>query len=90
MLARALLLVFDNNTKVESRMEYLESLLREHKKEEDILVLDVGTQNDVLARSKAEWFVFELVDRNGKEHKLVTRKKLVFESTTNGSDAIPS
>lgn len=59
-------------------MKYLESLLYERKREENIPVLDDGTQNDVLARREAEWFVFELVDRNGKEHEMVTRKKLVL------------
>ncbi|CAK8563616.1 unnamed protein product [Lathyrus sativus] len=80
---------FDNNTSAEDRREYLESLLRECKKEEDAPVLDDDALNDVLARSEAELDVFESVDRNRKEHELVTWKKLVLEHATDGSDVIP-
>ncbi|MBA0857818.1 hypothetical protein Goshw_017695, partial [Gossypium schwendimanii] len=41
---------FDNNTSAEDRREYLESLLRECKKEEVAPVLDDDALNDLLAR----------------------------------------
>jgi hypothetical protein len=41
---------FDNNTSAEDRKEYLESLLRESKKEEDAPVLDDDALNDLIAR----------------------------------------
>ncbi|KAG6664353.1 hypothetical protein CIPAW_02G087300 [Carya illinoinensis] len=42
---------FDNNTSAEDRREYLESLLRECKKEEAAPVLDDDALNDIIARS---------------------------------------
>ncbi|MED6122877.1 hypothetical protein PIB30_043975 [Stylosanthes scabra] len=52
LLTRVLQLVFFyNNTSVEDRMEYLESLLRECKKEEAAPVLDDDALNDVFGRS---------------------------------------
>jgi SNF2 family DNA or RNA helicase len=41
---------FDDDTSAEDRREYLESLLRETKKEEVALVLDDEALNDLLAR----------------------------------------
>jgi SNF2 family DNA or RNA helicase len=48
---------FDDDTSAEDRREYLESLLRETKKEEVALVLDDEALNDLLARR----FVYLLV-----------------------------
>ncbi|KAL0389353.1 UNVERIFIED_CONTAM: Chromatin structure-remodeling complex protein SYD [Sesamum calycinum] len=50
---------FDNNTSAEDRREYLESLLRECKKEEVAPVLDDDSLNDVIARS---WLLYLLFD----------------------------
>ncbi|KAL0435435.1 UNVERIFIED_CONTAM: Chromatin structure-remodeling complex protein SYD [Sesamum radiatum] len=44
---------FDNNTSAEDRREYLESLLRECKKEEVAPVLDDDSLNDIIARRYA-------------------------------------
>ncbi|KAL3679447.1 hypothetical protein R1sor_022403 [Riccia sorocarpa] len=54
---------FDDNTSAEDRREYLESLLRENKKEEVAHVLDDEALNDLLARSDAEIDIFESVDK---------------------------
>ncbi|XP_024638089.1 chromatin structure-remodeling complex protein SYD isoform X1 [Medicago truncatula] len=80
---------FDNNTSAEDRREYLESLLRECKKEEAAPVLEDDALNDVLARSEAELDVFEAVDRNRKESELATWKNLVLGHSADGSDVIP-
>ncbi|XP_038899000.1 LOW QUALITY PROTEIN: chromatin structure-remodeling complex protein SYD [Benincasa hispida] len=69
---------FDNNTSAEDRREYLESLLRECKKEEAAPVLDDDALNDLLARSESEIDVFETVDKERKEHEMATWKKLVL------------
>ncbi|GMY32982.1 chromatin structure-remodeling complex protein SYD-like, partial [Fagus crenata] len=45
---------FDNNTSAEGRREYLESLLREFKKEEASPVLDDDALNDLIARRTAK------------------------------------
>ncbi|XP_045831724.1 chromatin structure-remodeling complex protein SYD-like isoform X2 [Trifolium pratense] len=79
---------FDNNTSAEDRREYLESLLRECKKEEDAPVLDDDALNDVLARSESELDVFEAVDRKRKECELATWKKLVLGHEADGSDDV--
>ncbi|XP_023521814.1 chromatin structure-remodeling complex protein SYD-like, partial [Cucurbita pepo subsp. pepo] len=68
---------FDNNTSAEDRREYLESLLRECKKEEAAPVLDDDSLNDLLARSEPEIDVFETVDKERREHEMATWKKLV-------------
>ncbi|MED6205469.1 hypothetical protein PIB30_018071 [Stylosanthes scabra] len=80
---------FDNNTSAEDRREYLESLLRECKKEEDAPVLDDDALNDILARSETELDVFEAVDKKRKEDELAAWKKLVVGQATDGSDLIP-
>ncbi|XP_008438779.2 chromatin structure-remodeling complex protein SYD isoform X1 [Cucumis melo] len=69
---------FDNNTSAEDRREYLESLLRECKKEEAAPVLDDDALNDLLARSESEIDVFETVDKERQEHEMATWKKLVL------------
>ncbi|CAA6659858.1 unnamed protein product [Spirodela intermedia] len=63
---------FDNNTSAEDRREYLESLLRECKKEEAAPVLDDDALNDLLARSEAEIDVFESVDKQRREEEAVS------------------
>ncbi|MED6119742.1 hypothetical protein PIB30_014606 [Stylosanthes scabra] len=80
---------FDNNTSAEDRREYLESLLRECKKEEAAPVLDDDALNDILARSETELDVFEAVDKKRKEDELAAWKKLVVGQATDGSDLIP-
>uniref|UniRef100_A0A6N2MVV2 Chromatin structure-remodeling complex protein SYD n=1 Tax=Salix viminalis TaxID=40686 RepID=A0A6N2MVV2_SALVM len=61
---------FDNNTSAEDRREYLESLLRECKKEEAAPVLDDDALNDLLARSESEIDVFESVDKQRREKEM--------------------
>ncbi|KAJ1395171.1 SNF2-related, N-terminal domain [Sesbania bispinosa] len=80
---------FDNNTSPEDRREYLESLLRECKKEEAAPVLDDDALNDVIARSEAELDVFEAIDKKRKEDELAAWKKLLVGQGTDGSDLIP-
>nr|XP_025611537.1 chromatin structure-remodeling complex protein SYD isoform X5 [Arachis hypogaea] len=80
---------FDNNTSAEDRREYLESLLRECKKEEAAPVLDDDALNDILVRSEAELDVFEAVDKKRKDDELAAWKKLVVGQATGGSDLIP-
>ncbi|XP_058108290.1 chromatin structure-remodeling complex protein SYD-like isoform X2 [Magnolia sinica] len=58
---------FDNNTSAEDRREYLESLLRECKKEEAALVLNDDALNDLIARSESEIEIFESVDKQRRE-----------------------
>ncbi|CAL0330680.1 unnamed protein product [Lupinus luteus] len=77
---------FDNNTSAEDRREYLESLLRECKKEEDAPVLDDDALNDILARSETEIDVFEAVDKKRKEDELATWKKLMLGQAIDGSE----
>ncbi|KAK4419537.1 Chromatin structure-remodeling complex protein SYD [Sesamum alatum] len=62
---------FDNNTSAEDRREYLESLLRECKKEEVAPVLDDDSLNDVIARSESEIDIFESVDKQRREEEMV-------------------
>ncbi|RZC04584.1 chromatin structure-remodeling complex protein SYD-like isoform X1 [Glycine soja] len=78
---------FDNNTSAEDRREYLESLLRECKKEEVAPVLDDDALNDLLARSETELDIFEAVDKKRKEDELATWKKLVLGLAADGSDS---
>ncbi|KAI4345492.1 hypothetical protein L6164_012612 [Bauhinia variegata] len=80
---------FDNNTSAEDRREYLESLLRECKKEEAAPVLDDDALNDLLARSELELDVFEAVDKKRQEDEMVTWKKLVHGQATSSSELIP-
>ncbi|XP_020550492.1 chromatin structure-remodeling complex protein SYD [Sesamum indicum] len=62
---------FDNNTSAEDRREYLESLLRECKKEEVAPVLDDDSLNDIIARSESEIDIFESVDKQRREEEMV-------------------
>ncbi|XP_044499967.1 chromatin structure-remodeling complex protein SYD-like isoform X2 [Mangifera indica] len=80
---------FDNNTSAEDRREYLESLLRECKKEEAAPVLDDDALNDVLARSESEIDVFESVDKQRREEEMAMWKKLVGRQGMDGSEPLP-
>ncbi|XP_022723174.1 chromatin structure-remodeling complex protein SYD-like isoform X3 [Durio zibethinus] len=80
---------FDNNTSAEDRREYLESLLRECKKEEAAPVLDDDALNDLLARSESEIDVFESVDKQRREEEMAKWKKLVLGSGLDGSKPLP-
>ncbi|EPS74605.1 hypothetical protein M569_00150, partial [Genlisea aurea] len=62
---------FDNNTSAEDRREYLESLLRECKKEEAAPVLDDDSINYVIARSESEIDIFETVDKQRHLEEMV-------------------
>ncbi|KAI4371414.1 hypothetical protein MLD38_019653 [Melastoma candidum] len=68
---------FDNDTSAEDRREYLESLLRESKKEEAAPVLDDDALNDILARSESEIDIFESVDKQRREDELARWTQLV-------------
>ncbi|KAK4787237.1 hypothetical protein SAY86_011070 [Trapa natans] len=74
---------FDNNTSAEDRREYLESLLRECKKEEDAPVLDDDALNYLIARSESEIDIFESVDKKRHEEEMALWSKLV---QTHGKD----
>nr|KJB33147.1 hypothetical protein B456_006G257000 [Gossypium raimondii] len=80
---------FDNNTSAEDRREYLESLLRECKKEEVAPVLDDDALNDLLARSESEIDVFESVDTQRREEETAKWKKLVCGSEMDCSKPLP-
>ncbi|GKV39037.1 hypothetical protein SLEP1_g46868 [Rubroshorea leprosula] len=80
---------FDNNTSAEDRREYLESLLRECKKEEAAPVLDDDALNERLARSESEIDVFESVDKQRREEEMATWKKLVTAQGIDGSKPLP-
>ncbi|KAB2061815.1 hypothetical protein ES319_A10G111400v1 [Gossypium barbadense] len=80
---------FDNNTSAEDRREYLESLLRECKKEEAAPVLHDDALNDMLARSESEIDVFESVDKQRQEEETAKWKKLVFGLGMDGSKPLP-
>nr|CAB3467703.1 unnamed protein product [Digitaria exilis] len=77
---------FDNNTSAEDRREYLESLLRECKKEEAAPVLDDDALNDILARSEAEIDVFESIDKQRREAEMAAWQKVVQDGSTSGLD----
>ncbi|KAA8549729.1 hypothetical protein F0562_001253 [Nyssa sinensis] len=80
---------FDNNTSAEDRREYLESLLRECKKEEAAPVLDDDALNYLIARSESEIDIFESVDNNRREKEMATWKKLVSEQGRDVSELVP-
>ncbi|XP_008803891.1 chromatin structure-remodeling complex protein SYD-like isoform X2 [Phoenix dactylifera] len=80
---------FDNNTSAEDRREYLESLLRECKKEEAAPVLDDDALNDLLARSESEIDVFESVDKQRHEEEMAAWQRLVQGSSTEGLEPLP-
>ncbi|XP_054807322.1 chromatin structure-remodeling complex protein SYD isoform X1 [Prosopis cineraria] len=79
---------FDNNTSAEDRREYLESLLRECKKEEAAPVLDDDALNDLLARSEMELDIFEAVDKKRREEEMAAWKKLILGQAADSSDLI--
>lgn len=80
---------FDNNTSAEDRREYLESLLRECKKEEAAPVLDDDALNDLLARSESEIDIFESVDKQRREEEMAAWQKMVEGETKEGQEPLP-
>ncbi|CAI9106540.1 OLC1v1005724C1 [Oldenlandia corymbosa var. corymbosa] len=80
---------FDNNTSAEDRREYLESLLRECKKEEAAPVLDDDALNDVIARSESEIDVFESIDKKRREEEMGVWMQLVKGSGSGDSECLP-
>ncbi|XP_040374993.1 chromatin structure-remodeling complex protein SYD isoform X7 [Rosa chinensis] len=80
---------FDNNTSAEDRREYLESLLRENKKEEAAPVLDDDALNDLLARSESEIDVFESVDKRRREEEMASWRKLACVQGKDGFESLP-
>nr|XP_029119475.1 uncharacterized protein LOC105042102 isoform X2 [Elaeis guineensis]XP_029119476.1 uncharacterized protein LOC105042102 isoform X2 [Elaeis guineensis] len=80
---------FDNNTSAEDRREYLESLLRECKKEEAAPVLDDDALNDLLVRSESEIDVFESVDKQRREEEMAAWQRLVQGSSAEGLEPLP-
>uniref|UniRef100_A0ACD5V8R8 Uncharacterized protein n=1 Tax=Avena sativa TaxID=4498 RepID=A0ACD5V8R8_AVESA len=83
---------FDNNTSAEDRREYLESLLRECKKEESAPVLDDDSLNNILARSEDEIDVFESIDKQRLDEEMAVWLKVVQDGSVSGLDpsVIPS
>ncbi|KAG9444458.1 hypothetical protein H6P81_015798 [Aristolochia fimbriata] len=80
---------FDNNTSAEDRREYLESLLRECKKEEAAQVLDDDALNDIIARSESEIDIFETVDKQRHEEEMAIWQRIVQELSKDGSESSP-
>lgn len=80
---------FDNNTSAEDRREYLESLLRECKKEEAAPVLDDDALNDLLARSESEIDIFESVDKQRREEEMAAWQKMAVGETKEGQEPLP-
>ncbi|KAK3204717.1 hypothetical protein Dsin_018763, partial [Dipteronia sinensis] len=80
---------FDNNTSAEDRREYLESLLRECKKEEAAPVLDDDALNDILARSESEIDIFESIDKQRREEEMEKWKSLVWRQGMDSSEPVP-
>nr|XP_011462683.1 PREDICTED: chromatin structure-remodeling complex protein SYD isoform X2 [Fragaria vesca subsp. vesca] len=80
---------FDNDTSAEDRREYLESLLRENKKEEAAPVLDDDALNDLLARSESEIDVFESVDKRRREEEMASWRKLACIKGKDGFESLP-
>ncbi|CAA0833462.1 Chromatin structure-remodeling complex protein SYD, partial [Striga hermonthica] len=80
---------FDNNTSAEDRREYLESLLRECKKEEVAPVLDDDSLNDVIARSEAEIDIFESVDKERRAQEMVAWKNMFEGDGSEKPEQIP-
>ncbi|KQK18704.1 chromatin structure-remodeling complex protein SYD isoform X2 [Brachypodium distachyon] len=77
---------FDNNTSAEDRREYLESLLRECKKEESAPVLDDDALNNILARSENEIDIFESIDKQRREEETAVWLKVVQDGSVSGLD----
>ncbi|XP_058078291.1 chromatin structure-remodeling complex protein SYD-like isoform X2 [Magnolia sinica] len=71
---------FDNNTSPEDRREYLESLLRECKKEEAAHVLDDDALNELIARSGSEIDIFESIDKQRHAEEMEVWQKLLVRS----------
>ncbi|XP_077236040.1 uncharacterized protein LOC143877723 [Tasmannia lanceolata] len=80
---------FDNNTSAEDRREYLESLLRECKKEEVAPVLDDDALNDVIARSESEIDIFESVDKQRREEEMAAWQRLLQGRIKEGPEPLP-
>ncbi|KAG7568342.1 P-loop containing nucleoside triphosphate hydrolase [Arabidopsis thaliana x Arabidopsis arenosa] len=80
---------FDNNTSAEDRKEYLESLLRESKKEEDAPVLDDDALNDLIARRESEIDIFESIDKERKENEMETWNTLVHGPGSDSFTHVP-
>ncbi|CDP17651.1 unnamed protein product [Coffea canephora] len=80
---------FDNNTSAEDRREYLESLLRECKKEEASPVLGDDALNDLIARSESEIDIFESVDKKRREEEMGAWRKLFIESGAEDRECLP-
>ncbi|XP_068659426.1 chromatin structure-remodeling complex protein SYD-like [Aristolochia californica] len=79
---------FDNNTSAEDRREYLESLLRECKKEEAAQVLDDDALNDKIARSESEIDIFETVDKQRREEEMAVWQSIVQEQSKHVSESL--
>ncbi|XP_037465435.1 uncharacterized protein LOC119337411 isoform X2 [Triticum dicoccoides] len=77
---------FDNNTSAEDRREYLESLLRECKKEESAPVLDDDALNNILARSEDEIDIFESIDKQRLDDEMAVWLKVVQDGSVSGLD----
>ncbi|KAK2975575.1 hypothetical protein RJ640_014062 [Escallonia rubra] len=81
---------FDNSTSAEDRREYLESLLRECKKEEVAPVLHDDALNDLIARSESEIDIFQSIDQERQEEDMTAWKKLASSQDAVGSEAVLS
>ncbi|CAK7332877.1 unnamed protein product [Dovyalis caffra] len=81
--------VANQSITAEDRREYLESLLRECKKEEAAPVLDDDALNDILARSESEIDVFESVDKQRQEKEMATWKSLLLGQGMDALEPLP-
>lgn len=79
---------FDNNTSAEDRREYLESLLRESKKEETAHVLDDDALNYMIARSESEIDIFEAIDKQRRDEEMATWEKILQERNIVGEEPL--
>eukprot|EP00268_Persea_americana_P041389 TRINITY_DN411_c0_g1_i8.p1 TRINITY_DN411_c0_g1~~TRINITY_DN411_c0_g1_i8.p1 ORF type:complete len:3251 (-),score=826.21 TRINITY_DN411_c0_g1_i8:3204-12956(-) len=79
---------FDNNTSAEDRREYLESLLRECKKEETASVLGDDALNDLIARSGSEIDIFESIDKHRHEKEMALWQNIQGQSQ-DASEPVP-
>ncbi|KAH6812953.1 P-loop containing nucleoside triphosphate hydrolases superfamily protein [Perilla frutescens var. frutescens] len=80
---------FDNDTSAEDRRQYLESRLRECKKEEAAPVLDDDSLNDIIARSESEIDVFKSVDKQRCTDEMAAWQNLCGAKGTDKSKHIP-
>ncbi|CAM0913347.1 unnamed protein product [Alopecurus aequalis] len=76
---------FDNNTSAEDRREYLESLLRECKKEESAPVLNDDALNNIIARSEDEIDIFESIDKQRFDEEMAVWLKVIQDGSQDGS-----